>query len=239
MAYTKAEKKTLRSLLQELEGCDKLAMGLMLINQAEETMKQGEDNSVERAFVALDLISEAKKLTKQVDMKYFCIAKLYEGKLLLNLFFNKDKAKACLKEVMDISLSERHTDTLWFKEASALFQKIKKEEETPETPSKDKDNCMKELESELKEIDAADRLNNEEFINFLFSKFPPKHHSNPKKPDVQSQNFATLKRGYAKLSGYYHPDKVDTSVHGERHKLLCEEIAKRVNSRYAQLKSED
>ena len=239
LAFTKADKKTLRSLLQELEDCDTLAMGLMLINQAEETMKQSEDNSVERAFVALDLISEAKKLTKQVDMKYFCKAKLYEGKLLLNLFFNKDKAKACLKEVMDISLSERYTDTLWFKEASALFQKIKKEEETPETPKEEKDDCMKELGSELKELDAAKRLNDEDFINFLFSKFPPKHHSNPKKPEVQSQNFATLKRGYAKLSGYYHPDKVDTSVHGEKHKVLCEEIAKRVNSRYAQLKGED
>ena len=203
------------------------------------TMKQDEDNSVERAFVALDLISEAKSLTKQVDMKYFCKAKLYEGKLLLNLFFNKDKAKACLKEIMDISLSERYTDTLWFKEASALFQKIKKEEETPESATEVKGDCIKELESELKALDSAERLNDEGFINFLFSKFPPKHHSNPKKPDVQSQNFATLKRGYAKLSGYYHPDKVDTSVHGEKHKVLCEEIAKRVNSRYAQLKGED
>ena len=239
LAYTKAEKKTVKSLLQELEGCDNLAMGLMLIHQAEETMKQGEDNSVERAFVALDLISEAKKLTKQVDMKYFCKAKLYEGKLLLNLFLNKDKAKACLKEVMDISLSERHTDTLWFKEASALFQKIKKEEETPETHAEEKDDCMKELQSEMKALDAAERFNDEDFVNFLFSKFPPKHHSNPKKPEVQSQNFATLKRAYAKLSGYYHPDKVDTSVHGEKHKVLCEEIAKRVNSRYAQLKGED
>ena len=102
-----------------------------------------------------------------------------------------------------------------------------------------KDDCMKELESELKVLDSAERLNDEDFINFLFSKFPPKHHSNPKKPEVQSQNFATLKRGYAKLSGYYHPDKVDTSVHGEKHKVICEEIAKRVNSRYAQLKGED
>ena len=136
--------------------------------------------------------------------------------LLLNLFFNKDKAKACLKEIMDISLSERYTDTLWFKEASALFQKIKKEEETPESATEVKGDCIKELESELKLLDSAERLN-----------------------DVQSQNFATLKRGYAKLSGYYHPDKVDTSVHGEKHKVLCEEIAKRVNSRYAQLKGED
>ena len=38
-------------------------------------MKKGEENSVERAFMALDLISEAKKLRKQVDMKYFCKAR--------------------------------------------------------------------------------------------------------------------------------------------------------------------
>ena len=98
---------------------------------------------------------------------------------------------------------------------------------------------MKELESELKELDAAERLNNEDFIDFLFSKFPPKHHSNPKKPEVRSQNLAALKKAYCKMSGYYHPDKVDASIHGEKHKVLCEEIAKRVNSRYAELKGED
>ena len=239
LASTKAEKKTLKGLLQELEDCNKLGMGLMLVHQAEETMKQDKDNSVERAFVALDLISEAKNLTKQVDMRYFCKAKLHEGQLLLNLFLNKDKAKACLKEVIDISVSERYTDSLWFKEASALFQKIKKEEETPETPSEEKEDCMKDLRSEIKGLDAAERFSDGDFINFLFSKFPPKHHSNPKKPDVQNQNFATLKRAFAKLSGYYHPDKVDTSIHGEKHKVLCEEIAKRVNARYAQLKGED
>ena len=239
LAFTKAEKKNLRGLLQDLEDCNKLGMGLMLIHQADETMKQDQDNSVERAFVALDLISEAKNLTKQVDMKYFCKAKLYEGQLLLNLFLNKDKAKACLKDVIDISVSERYTDSLWFKEASALFQKIKKEEETPENANEEKEDCMKDLQSEIKELDAAERFSDGDFINFLFSKFPPKHHSNPKKPDVQNQNFATLKRAFAKLSGYYHPDKVDTSIHGEKHKVLCEEIAKRVNARYAQLKGED
>ena len=238
-ACTKEDKDRLKSILQQLEGCDKLAMGLMLIKQAEETMNQGEDNSVERAFVALDLLSEAKKLTKQVDMKYFCKAKLFEGKLLLNLFFKKDKAKACFKEVIDISLSERYTDTVWFKEASALFKRIKKEEETPRTPCDEKDDLKKELESELKELDAAERLNHEDFINFLFRKFPPKHHSNPKKPEVQSQNFATLKRALVKLTAYYHPDKVDPSLHGEKHKVLCEEIAKRVNSRYAKLKAQN
>ena len=239
LVVTKAEKKALRRLLQDVDESNKLAMGLMLIHQAEETMEQGEDNSVERAFVALDLISEAKNLTKQVDMKYFCKAKFHEAQLLLHLFLNKDKAKACLKDVIDISVSERYTEAPWFKEASALFQKIKQEEETPETPSDEKQDCRRELQSELKELDAVERLSDGDFINFLFSKFPPKHHSNPKKPDVQSQNFATLKKAFVKLSGYYHPDKVDTSVHGEKHKILCEEIAMRVNSRYAQLKDED
>ena len=105
--------------------------------------------------------------------------------------------------------------------------------------SDEKEDLKKELESELKELDAAERLNHEDFINFLFRKFPPKHHSNPKKPEVQSQNFATLKRALVKLTAYYHPDKVDPSLHGEKHKVLCEEIAKRVNSRYAKLKAEN
>ena len=45
-----------------------------------------------------------------------------------------------------------------------------------------------------------------------------------------------MKRAFAKLLGYYHPDKVDTSIHGEKYRVLCEEIAKRVSARYAELK---
>ena len=78
--------------------------------------------------------------------------------------------------MIDISLSEGWTDTVWFKEASALLKRIKREEETPKTPCDEKDDLKKELESELKELDAAERLNHEDFINFLFRKFPPKHH---------------------------------------------------------------
>ena len=61
-----AEKYILKDLLEELEDSNKLATGLKLIHQAEDTMKQGEDNSVERAFVALDLISEAKNLARVI-----------------------------------------------------------------------------------------------------------------------------------------------------------------------------
>ena len=125
---------------------------------------------------------------------------------------------------------------MWFKEASALLEEIKRGEETPGRPSEEKEDYIKDLQSEMKELGAAKCLSNEEFIDFLFSKFPPKHHSNPKKPEVQSHSPSLLKRAFAKLLGYYHPDKVDTSIHGEKYKVLCEEIAKRVSARYAQLK---
>ena len=239
MAKTKADRDTLKTLVVELKSCTNLANGLKLIHLSEETVKQCEDNSVERAFVALDQLSEARKLTKQVDMKIFCKAKLYEGKLLLNLFINKEKAKSCFKEVMNISLSERYTNTLWYKEASTLFQQIKKTEDVPPTPSERRNTCLKELEPQIKELNAADSLDDESFINFLFKKFPPKHLPNPKKPELGSQNSSALKKAFGKLSGYYHPDKVDTSIHGEKHKVLCEEIGKIVNSRYARLKNED
>ena len=180
MAKTKADRDTLKTLVVELESCTNLANGLKLIHLSEETVKQCEDNSVERAFVALDQLSEARKLTKQVDMKIFCKAKLYEGKLLLNLFINKEKAKSCFKEVMNISLSERYTNTLWYKEASTLFQQIKKTEEVAKTPSEKRNTCLKELEPQIKELEAAKSLDDESFINFLFEKFPPKHHPKPK-----------------------------------------------------------
>ena len=112
-------------------------------------------------------------------------------------------------------------------------------EEAPQNLGEMKNNLLKELEPEIKQLDAAGSLDNKAFINFLFDKFPPKHHSNPKKPTLGNQDASALKRAMGKLSGYYHPDKVDTSVHGDKFKVLCEEIAKRVNSRYARLKNED
>ena len=239
LAETEADNETLDRLMTELRSCTNLANSLKHIHLSEETMQRGEDNSVERAFLALDLLSEAKQLAKQIDMKVFSKALLYEGKLLLTLFVDKERAKSCFKEVIDISLTEKYTNTLWYKEASALFQQIKKAEEAPQNLGEMKNNLLKELEPEIKQLDAAGSLDNKAFINFLFDKFPPKHHSNPKKPTLGNQDASALKRAMGKLSGYYHPDKVDTSVHGDKFKVLCEEIAKRVNSRYARLKNED
>ena len=225
-------------IAKELDNCTSLAWGLKFIHLAEETMKDDKDNSVERAFMALDMLSEAKKVTKSVDMKMFCKAKLYEGKLFKDILKNNEKAKACFREVMNICLSESYTNTLWYNEASLLFKELKKAEVVPQTQSEKRKTHMKDLESELAQLDSAAKLNDEGFINFLFGKFPPKHINNPKKPEG-SQTLGVMKKALGKLSAYYHPDKVDTDVHGEKYKVLCEEIAKRVNARYTRLKGMD
>ena len=113
---------------------------------------------------------------------------------------------------------------------------------------------MTELEPHIKEVDAAAEkkyaaaeFDYKGFINFLFERFPPSQHfASAKKPEVgKGSDKSVLKKAYAKLSGYYHPDKVNTSrkykildeeVQGEKYKVLCEEIAKRVNNKYAELK---
>ena len=63
-----------------------------------------------------------------------------------------------------------------------------------------------------------------EFLHYILETFPPKHISNYKKPELGG-TYAVLRKAFIKLAAYYHPDKVDTSIHGEKHKVLCEEIA--------------
>ena len=67
----------------------------------------------------------------------------------------------------------------------------------------------------------------------LFATFPPQHKENCKVLVIDQRN--TKKKVYIRLCTYYHPDKVDSSIHGEKYKVLCEEISKRVNARSARM----
>ena len=94
---------------------------------------------------------------------------------------------------------------------------------------------VKQLDFELKQLEAAAHNTDEDFLDFLFSTFPPVHREKCKKPAVIPGS--GMKKVYIKLSMYYHPDKVDTTVHGRKYQVLCEEIAKVVNARYANMKA--
>ena len=218
------------------EAFAKLANGLKFISKAEYVMDDknaATEDKTDRSLLALDFLHQARNLTKDGDLMIFCKTKVLEGKLFLDYLFNKNKAKDCFKKVIDISLSQQNTNTIWYKEANVQYRKIKEEEDIINEPSKDRTTLLKELETELMQLQEARKLSHEQFLELLFSKFPPVHKKDYKKPE-KSESF-NLKKIYLKVSGLYHPDKVDTRKHGEKYKVRCEEIFKIVNDRYTRL----
>ena len=147
---------------------------------------------------------------------------------------NKNKAKDCFKEIIDISITQQYTNTEWYHEANALFKELKEKEVKVVNPDLENKSIIKELEKELNQLREASKLSFRPFVDFLFDKFPPVHKENCEKPDTSEG--CKQKKTCLKVSSYYHPDKVDVSIHGEKYKVLCAEITKNINTRYAEMK---
>ena len=167
------------------------------------------EEKINIAFHLIDNIKQAKKNTKD-NMKLFSKSKLLEGKLYHNLLFNEEKARNCYREVIDIALAQGYVLEPWFTEAQDLYQKLRakldKEDEAEVQNSRAQ--VMKELETEMTKLNGAKNLLLDEFVNFLFENFPPKHKKNAKKPKVEDLNdTAKKKKVYITLCSYYHPDK--------------------------------
>ena len=192
------------------------------------------DEKIDTAFHLIDNIKQAKKNAKN-NMKLFCKCKLMEGKVYQNLLFSDNKARNCYKEVMDIALAQGYVLERWFTEAQDLYQQLrsKLDQEDDEEVRSSRSQVMEELQPELKKLEEAKNLMLDEFVEFLFENFPPKHKKNAKKPKVEDlHDNAKKKKVYITLCSYYHPDKVDSTKFGMKYKVLCEEIAKVVNERY-------
>ena len=192
------------------------------------------DEKINSAFLALDLVQEAQRNSTK-RQKIFCQAKLLEGKLYSDLLLNKVNAKNCFREVIDTALTLQYLNVAWLKEAEVLFQRLKKEE-LENLPKQDKSSVLKELKAEILMLDAASEQSDENFISFLLENFPPKHKGNVATPETGNGDHSKIKKAYQKLSTLYHADKIDVDEYGLSYKVLCEEIQKRVNSKYASMK---
>ena len=201
----------------------------------EEVMKDFNHNrditeKVDEGLVLLDDIKRAKNLSKG-NKNLFCRNLILEGKIKQNLLENDIHANRCYKEAIDIAEAEGHTEELWYKEATELLEFMKHKDD-----GKSKAEIVESLSAEIKMLDDAANLSLRELIDFLFKNFPPKHKQNPKKPELkESSDARQKKKAYYVLSSYYHPDKVDTKQHGLKYKVLCEEIAKRINQRFGNI----
>ena len=191
-------------------------------------------DQIETAFVMIDNIKQAKTSAKN-NMKLFCKCKLMEGKIYQNLLFNENKARNCYREVMDIALAQGYVLETWFLEAQDLYQhlRVKLDKVDEEKVQNSRAEIMEKLKPEMEKLAEAKNMLLDEFVNFLFENFPPKHKKNAKKPSVENMHDpAKKKKIYITLCSYYHPDKIDESKFGLKYKVMCEEVAKVVNERY-------
>ena len=108
VAESQEEKNAISELITRIEACSKHANGLRLINLSEEMLDgvvEHQVDSVDRALFALDHLNEAKNLTRELKVSVFIQAKLFEGKIFLDLILNKVKAKSCFEEIIKLTLS--------------------------------------------------------------------------------------------------------------------------------------
>ena len=140
---------------------------------------------------------------------------------------NLEKAVKCLTELL--AISQKYNNTAWYKEAETLYYKLNIEIES----SKSKEDPLNELGDELSLLDSAESLYDEGFLQFVFKNFHPKHKNNVKMPEIGPGKL--LKKTFTKVATFYHPDKINVEIHGVKYKVLCEEIVKRVFSRFSKM----
>ena len=223
-------------ILADLVALEFTAKGMKELFHAQEALNSGQ-NQLDRALLALDHINEAKVLTKIHNPQTYWRAKLYEGNIFQQHLKNRTKAKSCFTEILESSAAKNH-DRVYaeaklnlkhLEEAEAEANRSKPEETNLES-------ILEDLSADVKKLDDANqKMQDEEFLDFLLKTFPPQHRKEYLRPDMTTKK--AKKKAITKVSMYYHPDKVDAAVHGQRFKKLCEEITKRLSGRLARYRT--
>jgi len=194
------------------------------------------DEKIDQALLLVDNLNSAMKSTLS-SLRVYCKIKLLKAKIFKILLMNDDIARNCCRELIDIGLAQGFDKETWFLDALTMYKDLrdKKDKFDESVEKKGRAPILEELKDELKKLEDAATLDLKQFIGFLFDNFPVKHKKVVQRPDVDKG----MKKACIILSALYHPDKVKVDEHGEKYKVLCEEITKKINSRLGSLKGVD
>jgi len=91
---------------------------------------------------------------------------------------------------------------------------------------------IKELEAELKDLKEADVGSGAEgLLRHIYKTYPPKNPEH-KLDDEDLDDRDKVKKALLTAVLHYHPDKQDTGQHGRKWTVLCEEITRLLNGHY-------
>ena len=99
--------------------------------------------------------------------------------------------------------------------------------------------CYDELEPERKDIDGANIGQITGFLRHVYKTYPPKNEEHKLDPNLGELDTKSEKKLILSAISHYHPDKQDQQKYGLKWVLLCEEITKVLNNRYASHKGLD
>ena len=127
----------------------------------------------------------------------------------------------------------------WYQTCTEALQRFQREAvdnaETERLRQAEKEQCLKELETELKDINDANVGSGiAGFLRHLYDKYPPKNakHILDSEGLNDERHTKKIKTILLKAIQHYHPDKQDKEKDGPKWVVLCGEIAKVLNSRY-------
>ena len=138
----------------------------------------------------------------------------------------------CLKHV--------NSYTGWYKTCTEALQRYQSEAAAvkvdEEARQKEREECIKELKTELKDLDGADVGSGPGLLRHIYKTYPPK---NPKHKlnDKDLDNETKMKKALLTAIHHYHPDKQDKEQHGRKWVMLCEEITKLLARRHQLMKA--
>ena len=211
----------------------------------ETSIYEAEDLDMNAIWQVIDFYTESIVLTRENDVEQEAISLTKIGILYHKVLMQKNKAKEVLMKVLLLaqSLQPRNlSGEKWFRDASSIIseyqkeQKQKEEKEWEESRKKHLDNLKPKLKT-LKEN--MDKLSIQKILVWLYTDHAPTHGVKKFEVDIAQISKApgdALKKLLAKAIVYYHPDKIDTEVHGVEYKVWCEEIVKYLTSKYEMMK---
>jgi len=122
----------------------------------------------------------------------------------------------------------------WYKTCTEALQRYQSESVThdEEIRQQERQQYIKELEAELKDLKEADVGSGAEgLLRHIYKTYPPKNPEH-KLDDEDLDDRDKVKKALLTAVLHYHPDKQDTGQHGRKWTVLCEEITRLLNGHY-------
>ncbi|XP_061188601.1 uncharacterized protein LOC133196757 [Saccostrea echinata] len=202
--------------------------------------------NMDMVYEVIDWYKQAVVRTREVtevEMEAVALSRL--GRVYDKILKIKYKAKEYLMRSMQLAHS-MHPRTFnsedWFKDCAEILERYQKETVSAEEEkwNKEREEIIKGIEKEMKNIEKADDKDSQEFLRYVYRVFPPKNKEHKLDGNVKKKgsyvDHCALKKTLQKAIIHYHPDKVDMEKHGKVWKVLSEEITKRLTRRYEAMK---